>query len=71
MDELKAKEEQKKEEKLKEVAMSPQGGTDSETKLESRGSISSNKDIDLDTFLLGDFEDEGPGLYSLLQHLIV
>jgi hypothetical protein len=62
MDELKAKEEQRKEEKLKEVTMSPQGGTDSETKLESKASVSSNKEIDLDTFLLGDFEDEGPGL---------
>ncbi|KAF3331426.1 BSD domain [Carex littledalei] len=58
MDELKAKEEHKKEETLKEVAMSPQGGTTSETKLESKGSVSSNKEIDLDTFLLGDFEDE-------------
>lgn len=60
MDELKAKEELKKEEKLKEVAMTPQGATSSETKLESKGSVSSNKEIDLDTFLLGDFEDEGP-----------
>ncbi|KAJ4754165.1 BSD domain containing protein [Rhynchospora pubera] len=58
MDDLKAKEEQKKEEKLKEVAMSPQGA--GETKLESKGSVSSSKELDLDTFLLGDFEDEAP-----------
>ncbi|KAJ3694768.1 hypothetical protein LUZ60_000145 [Juncus effusus] len=59
MEELRIKEEEKKkEEKLREITISPPPSTISETKLESKSSVSSSKELDLDTFLLGDFEDE-------------